>query len=78
MATCPWDPIRRNLNKQVNTKNISRQWIKLNIWDNNHLFLSVSEWSDDKDDLSVDTEDLLSFSYQVAKGMDFLTSKNVS
>ncbi|KAF7686778.1 KIT proto-oncogene, receptor tyrosine kinase b [Silurus meridionalis] len=35
-----------------------------------------TEWSDDKDDLSIDTEDLLSFSYQVAKGMDFLTSKN--
>lgn len=39
---------------------------------------SLSEWCDDKDDLSLDTEDLLSFSYQVAKGMDFLTSKNVS
>uniref|UniRef100_A0A672S6B2 receptor protein-tyrosine kinase n=1 Tax=Sinocyclocheilus grahami TaxID=75366 RepID=A0A672S6B2_SINGR len=36
----------------------------------------LSEWCDDKDDLSLDTEDLLSFSYQVAKGMDFLTSKN--
>ncbi|XP_066505647.1 KIT proto-oncogene, receptor tyrosine kinase b [Hoplias malabaricus] len=35
-----------------------------------------TEWSDDKDNLSLDTEDLLSFSYQVAKGMDFLTSKN--
>ncbi|KAG9259947.1 mast/stem cell growth factor receptor kita-like [Astyanax mexicanus] len=35
-----------------------------------------TEWIDDKDDLSLDTEDLLSFSYQVAKGMDFLTSKN--
>ncbi|XP_030643569.1 KIT proto-oncogene, receptor tyrosine kinase b [Chanos chanos] len=35
-----------------------------------------TEWSDDKDELSLDTEDLLSFSYQVAKGMDFLTSKN--
>ncbi|XP_026799071.3 KIT proto-oncogene, receptor tyrosine kinase b [Pangasianodon hypophthalmus] len=35
-----------------------------------------TEWSDDKDNLSIDTEDLLSFSYQVAKGMDFLTSKN--
>jgi len=39
---------------------------------------SLLEWCDDKDDLSLDTEDLLSFSYQVAKGMDFLTSKNVS
>uniref|UniRef100_A0A8C1BY11 receptor protein-tyrosine kinase n=1 Tax=Cyprinus carpio carpio TaxID=630221 RepID=A0A8C1BY11_CYPCA len=38
--------------------------------------LYLSEWCDDKDDLSLDTEDLLSFSYQVAKGMDFLTSKN--
>uniref|UniRef100_A0AAY4AC54 receptor protein-tyrosine kinase n=1 Tax=Denticeps clupeoides TaxID=299321 RepID=A0AAY4AC54_9TELE len=28
------------------------------------------------DDLSLDTEDLLSFSYQVARGMEFLTSKN--
>ncbi|KAK2908735.1 hypothetical protein Q8A67_004572 [Cirrhinus molitorella] len=35
-----------------------------------------TEWCDDKDDLSLDTEDLLSFSYQVAKGMDFLTSKS--
>ncbi|XP_051993223.1 mast/stem cell growth factor receptor kita-like [Xyrauchen texanus] len=35
-----------------------------------------TEWCDDKDDLSLDTEDLLSFSYQVAKGMDFLTSKH--
>uniref|UniRef100_H3BZH7 Mast/stem cell growth factor receptor n=1 Tax=Tetraodon nigroviridis TaxID=99883 RepID=H3BZH7_TETNG len=30
----------------------------------------------DEDSLSLDTEDLLSFSYQVAKGMEFLTSKN--
>ncbi|XP_028855616.1 mast/stem cell growth factor receptor kita isoform X3 [Denticeps clupeoides] len=30
----------------------------------------------DEDGLSLDTEDLLSFSYQVAKGMDFLASKN--
>uniref|UniRef100_A0A8B9JHA1 receptor protein-tyrosine kinase n=1 Tax=Astyanax mexicanus TaxID=7994 RepID=A0A8B9JHA1_ASTMX len=53
--------------------------------DYNSLSLCVSlslclslppEWIDDKDDLSLDTEDLLSFSYQVAKGMDFLTSKN--
>ncbi|XP_076846877.1 KIT proto-oncogene, receptor tyrosine kinase b [Brachyhypopomus gauderio] len=34
------------------------------------------EWSDDADDLSLDTEDLLSFSYQVARGMEFLASKN--
>lgn len=32
----------------------------------------------DEDGLSLDTEDLLSFSYQVAKGMEFLASKNVS
>lgn len=32
----------------------------------------------DEDDLSLDTEDLLSFSYQVANGMEFLASKNVS
>ncbi|KAK6324478.1 hypothetical protein J4Q44_G00038200 [Coregonus suidteri] len=41
----------------------------------------TSSQSDDKgclsiDDLSVDTEDLLSFSYQVAKGMEYITSKN--
>ncbi|KAL4635446.1 mast/stem cell growth factor receptor Kit isoform X1 [Arapaima gigas] len=29
-----------------------------------------------EDSMSLDTEDLLSFSYQVAKGMDFLASKN--
>lgn len=32
----------------------------------------------DDDGLPLDTEDLLSFSYQVAKGMEFLASKNVS
>uniref|UniRef100_A0A8B9JH56 receptor protein-tyrosine kinase n=1 Tax=Astyanax mexicanus TaxID=7994 RepID=A0A8B9JH56_ASTMX len=56
-----------------------------NLLNYNSLSLCVSlslclslppEWIDDKDDLSLDTEDLLSFSYQVAKGMDFLTSKN--
>ncbi|XP_045568750.1 mast/stem cell growth factor receptor kita [Salmo salar] len=41
----------------------------------------TSSQSDDKgclsiDELSVDTEDLLSFSYQVAKGMEYITSKN--
>ncbi|XP_075422590.1 mast/stem cell growth factor receptor Kit [Ascaphus truei] len=30
----------------------------------------------EEDDLAMDTEDLLSFSYQVAKGMNFLASKN--
>ncbi|XP_022068587.2 KIT proto-oncogene, receptor tyrosine kinase b isoform X1 [Acanthochromis polyacanthus] len=35
-----------------------------------------SSQSDDIDELSLDTEDLLSFSYQVAKGMDYITSKN--
>ncbi|XP_063075674.1 KIT proto-oncogene, receptor tyrosine kinase b [Engraulis encrasicolus] len=37
---------------------------------------NLSECCGDKEDLSLDTEDLLSFSYQVAKGMDFLTCKN--
>lgn len=32
--------------------------------------------SDDMEDLSLDAEDLLSFSYQVAKGMEYITSKN--
>ncbi|XP_072319112.1 KIT proto-oncogene, receptor tyrosine kinase b [Eucyclogobius newberryi] len=32
--------------------------------------------SDDVEELSLDAEDLLSFSYQVAKGMEYITSKN--
>lgn len=32
---------------------------------------------DDVDELSLDAEDLISFSYQVAKGMEYITSKNV-
>ncbi|RVE76452.1 hypothetical protein OJAV_G00007680 [Oryzias javanicus] len=32
--------------------------------------------SDDISELSLDAEDLLSFSYQVAKGMEYITSKN--
>uniref|UniRef100_A0AAY4AGS0 receptor protein-tyrosine kinase n=1 Tax=Denticeps clupeoides TaxID=299321 RepID=A0AAY4AGS0_9TELE len=37
---------------------------------------NLSDCCSGKDDLSLDTEDLLSFSYQVARGMEFLTSKN--
>ncbi|XP_026214791.1 LOW QUALITY PROTEIN: KIT proto-oncogene, receptor tyrosine kinase b [Anabas testudineus] len=36
----------------------------------------MSSQSDDIDELSLDAEDLLSFSYQVAKGMEYITSKN--
>lgn len=32
----------------------------------------------EEDDLALDTDDLISFSYQVAQGMNFLASKNVS
>ncbi|XP_068448220.1 KIT proto-oncogene, receptor tyrosine kinase b [Clinocottus analis] len=35
-----------------------------------------SSQSVDAEDLSLDAEDLLSFSYQVAKGMEYITSKN--
>ncbi|XP_037530273.1 KIT proto-oncogene, receptor tyrosine kinase b [Nematolebias whitei] len=35
-----------------------------------------SSQSDEVDVLSLDAEDLLSFSYQVAKGMEYITSKN--
>ncbi|XP_028274024.1 KIT proto-oncogene, receptor tyrosine kinase b isoform X2 [Parambassis ranga] len=35
-----------------------------------------SSHSDDIEELSLDAEDLLSFSYQVAKGMEYITSKN--
>ncbi|XP_033831249.1 KIT proto-oncogene, receptor tyrosine kinase b [Periophthalmus magnuspinnatus] len=35
-----------------------------------------SSESDDVEELSLDAEDLLSFSYQVAKGMEYITSKN--
>ncbi|XP_061883321.1 mast/stem cell growth factor receptor kita-like isoform X1 [Entelurus aequoreus] len=35
-----------------------------------------SSQSDDVEELSLDAEDLLSFSYQVAKGMEYITSKN--
>ncbi|XP_062411741.1 mast/stem cell growth factor receptor kita [Sardina pilchardus] len=38
--------------------------------------LNDSEQLEQDDFLPLDTEDLLSFSYQVAKGMDFLASKN--
>uniref|UniRef100_A0A8K9XCI0 receptor protein-tyrosine kinase n=1 Tax=Oncorhynchus mykiss TaxID=8022 RepID=A0A8K9XCI0_ONCMY len=46
-----------------------------------YMPMRPSSQSDDKgclsiDELSVDTEDLLSFSYQVAKGMEYITSKN--
>uniref|UniRef100_A0A671YH05 Mast/stem cell growth factor receptor n=1 Tax=Sparus aurata TaxID=8175 RepID=A0A671YH05_SPAAU len=35
-----------------------------------------SSQSEDIDEMSLDAEDLLSFSYQVAKGMEYITSKN--
>lgn len=35
-----------------------------------------SSQSEDTDELSLDAEDLLSFSFQVAKGMEYITSKN--
>uniref|UniRef100_A0A7N8WJ57 Mast/stem cell growth factor receptor n=1 Tax=Mastacembelus armatus TaxID=205130 RepID=A0A7N8WJ57_9TELE len=37
---------------------------------------SCNPYPDDIDELSLDAEDLLSFSYQVAKGMEYITSKN--
>lgn len=40
----------------------------------NHLYMSKLE---PVDELSLDAEDLLSFSFQVAKGMEYITSKNV-
>lgn len=36
------------------------------------------QYVEDIDEMSLDAEDLLSFSYQVAKGMEYITSKNVS
>lgn len=84
MVTCPWGRIRRDQIRQVDT---SQEKHKQNSYYLPPTFIIEyfsfciichSEWCDDKDDLSLDTEDLLSFSYQVAKGMDFLTSKNVS
>ena len=37
-----------------------------------------NQYVEDIDEMSLDAEDLLSFSYQVAKGMEYITSKNVS
>ena len=54
--------------------------------DNKILLLSTGSYIErdvtpaimEDDELALDLEDLLSFSYQVAKGMAFLASKNVS
>lgn len=44
---------------------------------NETLHLGNGVCADDIDELSLDAEDLLSFSFQVAKGMEYITSKNV-
>uniref|UniRef100_A0A8C5FYB0 receptor protein-tyrosine kinase n=1 Tax=Gouania willdenowi TaxID=441366 RepID=A0A8C5FYB0_GOUWI len=40
------------------------------------LFFFTYDIANDIDELSLDAEDLLSFSYQVAKGMEYVTSRN--
>lgn len=42
------------------------------------LFKDFFESGDEEDHQTLTYEDLLSFSYQVAKGMEFLSAKNVS
>ncbi|KAG7279618.1 hypothetical protein CRUP_011711 [Coryphaenoides rupestris] len=68
------DNYYRNVHKQAQL--VSREVIGADYMPMRPSEKERASESDDIDELSLDAEDLLSFSYQVAKGMEYITSKN--